>query len=73
MDIRDNERNGRSKLQMVEEGLEPEAITAVSITEGRNWEIDTQMLFKSFSFRHFPRELAKTYMVSEVCFFSFVI
>ncbi|XP_017335785.1 scinderin like a [Ictalurus punctatus] len=29
MDIRDNERNGRSKLQMVEEGLEPEAITAV--------------------------------------------
>ncbi|XP_026773514.3 scinderin like a [Pangasianodon hypophthalmus] len=29
MDIRDNERNGRAKLQMVEENTEPEAITNV--------------------------------------------
>ncbi|KAF5909401.1 gelsolin-like, partial [Clarias magur] len=29
IDIRDNERNGRAKVQMVEENSEPEAITAV--------------------------------------------
>jgi len=30
IDIRDNERNGRAKLVMVEDGAEPEALTNVS-------------------------------------------
>jgi len=30
--IRDNERNGRASLQMVEDGSEPEAILSVSLT-----------------------------------------
>lgn len=30
IDIRDNERNGRAKLIMVEDGAEPEALTKVS-------------------------------------------
>lgn len=57
IDIRDNERNGRAKLQMVEEDLEPEAVIAVRVTEARNGETETQMLFKRFLFWHFPREL----------------
>lgn len=36
IDIRDNERNGRAKLHMVEDGAELQAITAVRVTEGRN-------------------------------------
>lgn len=33
IDIRDNERNGRAKLEMVEEGAEPQAIIDVSLCE----------------------------------------
>lgn len=35
IDIRDNERNGRASLQMVEEGAEPQPIIDVSICESK--------------------------------------
>lgn len=34
IDIRDNERNGRAKLHMVEDDSEPEAVIAVSKAKG---------------------------------------
>lgn len=34
IDIRDNERNGRAKLHMVEDDSEPEAVFAVSKAKG---------------------------------------
>lgn len=57
IDIRDNERSGRAKLEMIDEGSEPEAVIEVRVIEGRNGLTDTQMLLNNFLLRHFPREL----------------
>lgn len=57
IDIRDNERSGRAKLEMIDEGSEPEAVIKVRVIEGRNGLTDTQMLLNNFLLRHFPREL----------------
>lgn len=50
IDIRDNERNGRAKLHMVEEGSEAEAIIAVSNINQIKKKTNTQMQFKIFLF-----------------------